>query len=184
MKKLLFLLLAVVILPVGCKDNSPSVARAYDVDGEWEIWTAAQHNDCFMLDPGALYYSALFESDADDEDYLFTGSDEGDRCWTRAYVRAGNELSLDEVYAVQVTPDCEVQIERHRVAIFQSDDTFSESSTVEVTYLSGDGCPADALPCDAEFVSVGLRCADCWQACAAAAFVADPELQPAAAPGP
>lgn len=184
MKKVLLPLLCVAILLTGCNDNKPRWDGTYEVDGEWEIWSATEQNDCFMLRVGAFNYDAVLESDAAEEDYLFTGSDDGERCWTRNYERVGNQLLLSEAYNVLVTPDCEVRIERERVISLDSDDAFAETSTVHVTYVSGDNCPPDALPCDAEFASIGLRCADCWMTCDGAAMIEDPELATPAAPGP
>jgi len=197
MKKFLPLLLAVAVLSVGCKDD-PKWDGTYDIDGEWEVWAASGENNCAMLGVGAPHYSALLESDAAEDNYSFTGSEAGDYCWDREYVRVGNELSLTGDYLAEVgvpePTDCVVRIERERLAVFSSDDLFSETSTVHVSWDAGDGCPAgsetgdwcpeDKECCEARFLSVGVRCDDCWQECAAGALVADPELETAAAPGP
>jgi hypothetical protein len=192
MKKLPLLLLVAGILGAGC-GNDPITVRNYDMDGEWEVWTAAQSNDCVMLGVGAAQYFAQLESDAEQESYAFTGSTDGERCWPREYVRTGNQLTLSEDASYEVIPgECSVDIHRERVASFDSDDTFSEVSTVTVFCDAGGGCPPDLIACagaetaacEARFLSIGLRCSDCWPGCAARAVEGDPLLDAGAAPGP
>lgn len=170
-------LLALAALAAGCGNDNTWDGR-YDVEGEWEVWTAESQNDCFMLAVGTSYYVALLEPGSGGVDYVFTGSDGGERCWTRNYTREGNGLFLEETSTVQVfvNADCEVLIHREREAVFSSSDTFSETSNVDVTWVSGDDCPVGSLPCEAKFVSLGVRCNDCWLGCDAAAMVRDPEL--------
>jgi hypothetical protein len=192
MKKLLLPLLLAVVLSTAC-DDDPSPNPRYNMDGEFEIWSATIENGCFMLDLGPPNYDATFESDAAREQYEFWGSDNGERCWPRTYERVGNELTLVETIGVDVFEGtCSVTIQRERNAVFSSNDTFIEVSTVEVSCAEDAGCPPDLITClgvdqvacTAEFNSVGLRCSDCWQGCVAAAQHEDPLLEAGAASAP
>ena len=91
MKKLLLPLLCIAILPVACGDDN-RWDGTWDVDGEWQVFTATEQNDCFMLRVGPTSFDALLDSDATEENYLFSASENGERCWERNYQRSGNEL--------------------------------------------------------------------------------------------
>jgi len=186
MKTRALIVLVLVVLAAGCNKNTWD--GRYRVDGEWQVFAAEASNDCFMLSVGAPAYLALFESDGDEVHYSFTGSDDGDYCWDRSYTRAGNQLVLETVETRNVFVDesavCEVEITRERVATFTSSDTFSEVSTVTVTWDSdsdcppgpGDSCGDGKECCEANFVAAGVRCTDCFVACGAAVLIGDPEL--------
>jgi len=184
------LLLALAVLAVGCK-NSNTWDGTYKMDGEWEVWSAENTNNCFMLSLGPSYYLALLETDADEDIYSFTGSDNGDRCWPpepREYTRVGNQLLSappDQTGYLYTGDICEIRIARSRVATFSSNDVFTEVSTVTVSWDASDDCPVgpetgQSCPggqgdcCHAEFVSYGARCTDCWIGCDAAAATGDP----------
>ena len=189
MKRILLPLLCLAILSAGCKDDNPRWDGTYDADGEWEVWTATEQNDCFMLRIGEFNYDAILESDANEEDYQFSASADGAVCWVRDYERTGNQLLLSEettIFPIDGHP-CELTLKRQRVITLDSDDAFSETSNVEV-FCEADGvCPENLITCNgvgdeddpactAEFASIGLRCDDCWVTCEAAAMIDDPEL--------
>lgn len=188
MKKLLLSLLCIAILSVSCGSKN-RWDGTWDVDGEWEVWTATSRNDCFMLRVGPANFQAVLESDATEENYLFSASDGGEQCWDRGYQRVGNELRLSETFPVTVIEEtgCQVTIVRNRAMTLNSNDAFTEVSTVEVYCEPDTGCPPELIACGgtgedptaactAEFASIGLRCVDCWVECDGGARSADPQL--------
>lgn len=194
MKKLLLPLLCMAILSVSCNDSN-RWDGTWDVDGEWEVWTATSQNNCFMLRVGPTSFQAVLESDATEENYLFSASEGGEQCWDRDYQRVGNELRLSDTDTVTVISDtgCQVTIVRDRAMSLNSNDAFTEISTVEVFCEPDTGCPPELIACagtgedataacTAEFASIGLRCVDCWVECDGGARIADPQVVTATAP--